>query len=160
MRICSQHWDNDFKYSCATGVMMSTIGKWRAPLKYTPCDTLSLYPAACFRFKTPFFKNSTIPYPCAGLDNYHTLGCAFGDGYITAKCKKYNPTVAQTNPQRTWNHFIACAEGLWQHNGNISTEHCHIHSKTPAYEPCMRHTSPGNPKWNWELLEGLASYSE
>ena len=80
IEICERNENNDFKYTCATGVFMSSVPNY--PRGY-PDPCLLRFPATCFRFK----RYS----PCSQFSSslYHEMGCVWGQSFMTTDKKPF-----------------------------------------------------------------------
>lgn len=161
MDVCSLHSDHDFKYVCAAGVIMELgLTNGFDSNSHEPCDRISKFPAACYRFKSDYFKSFKGNYPCESVqDEYHLRACLFGEGYTASTrniCWKYNPNH---NPKLlkekyAWDHFSSCMDGTWQSTSDLSKEACYSFEGDPTMDAC-EFRFKNNAKWNWELLEEM-----
>lgn len=118
LNICQMHSDSQFQYSCATGIFMSLIQEYDT-LSGTPCDSLH-FPAACFRFKTNFFRRRKGQDLClTQIDEYHTVGCIWGHAYSQHdyKCTSLVPVKGSKNYERDEIRHAACIDGTFSSTG-------------------------------------------
>lgn len=154
MAVCGLHYDHDFVYACASGISMDMHLQYPTNISY-PCDVLN-FPAACFKFKSPYYK--TEEKPCSNLDTYHTIGCLFGKGYSIISqhniCMDYYPKNEADETE--WIYYLACLEGNWNKQKLYTgPSNCDVLKNSPIYTRCIPFQSDA-PEWDWNLLENYS----
>jgi len=169
LEVCAQHYDNDFAYSCGTGIFMDTQGELD-PLAAAPCDTVKLS-ASCWRYKGKYFsKNGRDAPNCVDMAPLNQRGCIFGESHELADsvedgvvfCNKYKPVTEPDETDRDWRNYMTCLEGSWQSNRVYELDDpIAFCQQFPAIiqKICQPHTIPigegDDEKWNYNLLEVL-----